>query len=148
MKTLMKSLMFGGIFLFSQASFAWHLDIGAGSADADVPGLDKETYLKVGVGGDIIPVLSWEAGYLDLGDLEVDGLYGNVKGSIDLGGAQLFGKLGTYLWETTNDDGNDLFYGIGVGFDVGPGSLNLEYLLLDIDGTDVTLIGVSYSIGF
>jgi hypothetical protein len=59
----------------------------------------------------------------------------------------LFGKIGLYMWDSKScvqgvcesDDGNDLFYGGGVGFDMVPGTLG---------DTDATTLGLSYSFPF
>jgi hypothetical protein len=65
MNTLIKSILFAGAVLFSQASFALYLDGGIGSADIDGPaevtvnlpgggsissggGDSSETYIKIG----------------------------------------------------------------------------------------------------
>jgi hypothetical protein len=90
--------------------------------------------------------LNWEGGFWDFGD--GDGLFGNVKAAMDLNSdTQLFGKAGLILWDLGSNDGNDLFFGGGVTFEkIGPGNLNLEVYLMDLDGFDVTTIGGSYSI--
>lgn len=51
-----------------------------------------------------------------------------------------------------DDDGNDLFYGGGIAFDMGAGRLNLEILLSelgsDLGDVDVSTLGLSYSFPF
>jgi hypothetical protein len=153
MNTLIKSILFAGAVLFSQASSALYFDGGIGSSEIEFGGADdSDTYLKLGIGDGINKNLNWEAGYLDLGtDFEVDGFFGNIKASMDLNSdTNLFGKVGLYLWDALGDnDGNDLFFGGGVTFErVGPGSVNLEILMGDLDDADMTTIGGSYSIPF
>lgn len=154
MNTLLKSILFAGVVLFSQASFALYFDGGLGSSDVDAGGGfdDSDTYIRLGVGDGINKNLAWEAGYWDLGtDFEVDGFFGNIKAFTDLNrDTQLFGKVGLYMWDALGDnDGNDLFFGGGVTFKkVGPGNVNLEILMGDLDDADMTTIGGSYSIPF
>ncbi len=153
MNTLIKSALFAGAVLFSQASFALYFDGGLGNADVDAgPADDSDTYMKLGIGDRITKNLNWEAGYWDMGtDFEVDGFFGNIKGSIELNSdTNLFGKVGLYMWDAIGDnDGNDLFFGGGVTFEkVGPGNVNLEILMGDLDDGDFTTIGGSYSIPF
>jgi hypothetical protein len=162
MNTLFKSVVFAGAVLFSQASFALYFDAGLGSSDVDgrvtIPGLgtvegdDSDTYIRLGVGDKINKNLNWEAGYWDLGtDFDVNGFFGNIKAATDLNrDTQLFGKVGLYMWDADGDnDGIDLFFGGGVTFKkVGPGNINLEILMGDLDESDFTTIGASYSIPF
>jgi hypothetical protein len=157
-----------GAVLFSQASFALYFDAGLGSATAENDEFDldgSDTYFKLAIGGELSDALAVEGGYLDLGEAEdgpvsgsADGFFGNVKGSHAINSdTRIFGKIGLFIWDSEvclagvgclSDDGNDLFYGGGVGFDIGPGQLNLELLLMSLDDVDVTTIGGSYSIPF
>lgn len=150
MNTLLKSVLFTGAVLFSQASSALYFDAGLGNANVELGAFDDDdTYLKLGIGDGINKNLSWEAGYWDVGtDAEVDGFFGNIKAAMDLNSdTQLFGKIGLYLWDSVVDDGNDMFFGGGVTFEkVGPGNINLEILMGDLDSADLTTIGGSYSI--
>ncbi|HEX5057145.1 MAG TPA: hypothetical protein VFX02_11700 [Gammaproteobacteria bacterium] len=155
MNTLIRLILLAGAVLFSQASFALYLDAGLGNADVDGTVLgfhidDSDTYIKLGVGDKINKNLNWEAGYWDIGTTgKVDGFFGDVKASMPLNSdTELFGKLGLYVWDGVAPfDGNDLFYGGGVTFKkIGPGNVNLELLLADLDGFDLMTIGGSYSI--
>lgn len=166
MNALIKSLLFAGAALFSQASFALYFDGGLGNADVDIGGFGgSDTYLKIGIGDEISENLGWEAGYWDLGEAEdsgvtasADGLFGNLKASHELNSdTSIFGKIGLFMWDgSTNccgsEDGNDLFYGGGISFAVGSGHLNLEILLTelgaDLGDFEITTIGGSYSIPF
>jgi hypothetical protein len=145
MNTLIKSILFAAMVCVAQISSAAQLyfDPGIGLADGDG---DSELYLKLGMGGKLSKELSVEGGYLDID--QVDGFFGNVKYSHRLNkDTQLFGKLGLYIWDAGPADGNDLLFGGGVTFEkVGPGDVNLELLLTDLDGSDVTLIGATWSI--
>lgn len=152
MNTLIKSILFTGAVLFSQASFALYFDGGLGSADLDAGSFDdSDTYIRLGIGDEINDSLNWEAGYWDLGtDFDVNGFFGNIKAGLDLNSdTELFGKIGLYVWDADGGDGNDMFFGGGVSFkEMGPGHLNLEILMGDLDDADMTTIGGSYSIPF
>jgi hypothetical protein len=151
MNTLIKSILFAGAVLFSQSSFALYFDGGLGNADVD-PVDDSDIYIRLGVGDRINKNFNWEAGYWDMGtDADVKGFFGNVKAVMDVNSdTQLFGKIGLYMWDAIGDnDGIDLFLGGGVTFKkVGPGNVNLEILMGDLDNGDFTTIGGSYSIPF
>jgi hypothetical protein len=172
MNALLKSVLLSAALLFSQGLFAAQLyfDGGLGSSSVEIEDFDgSDIYFRLGVGGKISDNISIEGGYWDLGDAEdgpvtvsVNGLFANAKFSLDLNSdTSLFGKIGLYMWDGEvcldgfgcgDDDGNDLFYGAGVSFDMGPGQLNLEILLSelgsDIGDFDVMTIGGSYSIPF
>jgi hypothetical protein len=167
MNTLIRSLVLTGAFLFAPTGFAASLyfDGGLGNADVEgdvtvtVPGVgtfngefdDSDTYLKLGVGGKINKTWNWEAGYWDIGtEGDASGFFGNARAAMNLNSdTELFGKIGLYLWDADFSDGSDLFYGGGVTFKkVGPGNINLELLLADLDGFDLMTIGGSYSIPF
>jgi hypothetical protein len=165
---LLKSVLLSAALLFSQSLFAASLyfDGGLGSSSVEIEQFDgSDTYLKLGIGFEIAENISIEGGFWDLGepsDLGVtasaDGLFGNVKFGFPLNSdTRLFAKIGLFMWDGEiegfgSDDGNDLFYGGGVSFDMGPGQLNLEILLSelgsDIGDFDVMTIGGSYSIPF
>lgn len=170
MNTWIRLFAFTGTVLFSQASSALYFDGGLGNADVEIESFDgSDTYLRLAVGGEVSKNLSIEGGYWDLGEAadtgvvaSADGFFGNAKFSLDLNSdTSLFGKVGVYIWDgelciaffgCDGEDGNDLFYGAGIGFDMGPSQLNLEILMTelgsDIGDFDVTTFGGSYSIPF
>lgn len=154
-------------FAFSQQALAegWYFDGGIGNADVEEGGFDgSDTYFRIGAGYESSDVLSYEGGFLDLGDADdggvtasADGLFGAVKGTMPGDSVDLFGRIGIYMWDAetcidglgcSSDDGSDIFFGAGVGFDAGPGSLNVELHLMELDDVDVTTIGASYSVPF
>lgn len=167
MNALLKSVLLSAL-LFSPSVFAAQLyfDGGLGNASVEIEDFDgSDTYFKIGIGGEVSENMSVEGGFWDLGDAEdsgvtasADGLFGNVKFSHSLNSdTHIFGKIGLFMWDGEiegfgSDDGNELFYGGGVSFDMGPGQLNLEILLTelgsDIGDFDITTIGGSYSIPF
>ncbi|MEL7022149.1 MAG: porin family protein [Pseudomonadota bacterium] len=109
--------------------------------------------------------LGVEAGYVDFGQPEFDVLGSevtletnawNVWGivGVDAGLIDLFAKVGYAAWEaeasiqnvSDSTDGNDLAYGVGASFGLGPVSVRGEYELYEFDETDVTMlsVGVTY----
>src|SRR5690349_18181130 len=91
MNTLIRSVLLMGAILFAQSAFAAKLyfDAGLGNADVDIESFSgSDTYLRLGIGGEISNNLNWEAGYWDLGEASdsgatasADGFFGNIKAS-------------------------------------------------------------------
>lgn len=153
---------------FSQPALSQetYFDGGIGTAEIDESGFDgDDTYFRLGVGYRISDAVAIEGGWWDLGEAEdggvsaeADGLFGAVKGTLDTGGpVDIFGRIGLYLWDSEvcvdgfgcdDDDGSDLFFGGGIAFEAGPGDLNLEIHVFELDDTDVDTFGVSYTIPF
>lgn len=131
---------------------------GIGNADADVGAFNADdTYFRIGGGVAIGDITYIEAGYWDMGrartrgfSVSADGLFTAVKMGVDIGNnMELYGRVGLYLWNvggTIHDDGLDLFFGGGLGFDVGPGTLGVEVHILDLDRVDLTTLGVAYTL--
>lgn len=109
--------------------------------------------------------LAVEGGYVDFGqpDLDVLGealtldttainLWGIV--GVDAGLVDLFAKVGYVSWESDvslsgisdSADGNDLGYGIGAAFGLGPVQIRGEYELYEFEDVDVSMlsVGVTY----
>ncbi|MEM6818845.1 MAG: porin family protein [Pseudomonadota bacterium] len=138
-----------------------------------IPGLpssidEDDTAFKVFAGYDFdLPVvkLAVEAGYVDFGapDLDILGdpltvettalnLWGIL--GVDVGLVDLYGKVGYASWEadvslqgvSDSEDGNDLAYGLGAAFGIGPVQIRGEYELYEFEDVDVSMLslGVSY----
>jgi hypothetical protein len=115
--------------------------------------------------------LGVEAGYVDFGkpkvssqgiDVEIDTTATNLWGiaGVEVGPLEFFGKLGYVDWNfdyrvadpgagtsfNGKDDGNDMGYGLGVAFSVGPVYLRGEYEKYDAGDTNLSMVsvGVSY----
>lgn len=151
---------------FSQQVLSQELyfDGGIGNAEAEAEGAEgDDTYIRLGLGYRQSDMVAFEGGYWDLGEAEdggvsvsADGLFGAVKGTLDTGGTvDVFGRAGLLMWDAeacasgfgcSDDDGIDLFFGGGVSFPAGPGDLNVELHLMELDDVDVTTIGASFSI--
>ena len=105
--------------------------------------------------------LGIELAYVDFGEAEVDTAAGefvfdptgiNLWGvaGFELGRVDLFAKLGVIAWdlETTtfagkvSDDGTDLGFGLGAGFDIGKLQIRGEYELYDTSNADVTMLSM------
>lgn len=127
---------------------------------------DTATEIFAGYKFDLpVIALGIEAGYVDFGEPEVD-LLGetlsfattgiNVWGiaALDVGLFDVYGKLGYIAWdvdarilsESIGSDGNDLGYGLGAEFEVGPVLIRGEFETYDLDDTDVSMLslGVAY----
>lgn len=84
--------------------------------------------------------------------IAVEGIQISLLGRLPLqGGTNLFGRLGLYVWDadytdvwtgggmkiTANDNGTDIFYGVGVDFRASSTlSLRVEYTLVPLDVLD------------
>ena len=105
--------------------------------------------------------LSLELGYVDFGEAEIDTTIGqyvfeptgiNLWGvaGFELGRVDLFAKLGVIAWdvETTtfagkfSDDGTDIGFGLGAGFDIGKVQIRGEYELYDSSDANVTMLSM------
>ena len=113
--------------------------------------------------------LGVELGYVDFGEAEIGTAAGDrvfaptgvtlwgVAG-FELGPVDLFAKFGVIAWDiesttfagTVSDDGTDLGYGVGAGFDIGKVQIRGEFELYDPSGANVSMLsmlslGVVYS---
>ncbi len=167
MRAILLSVLFALIAVISSPSFAegLYLDLGFGNAEAEVDDLEgDDSYFKITIGGHFgdNENISVEGGFMDLGEAEdgpfsvsADGLFGAIKGSTEIGnGTTLYGRIGLFMWDgeacvsgfgCADDDGTDLFFGGGLGWQVGPGILGVELHFLELDDVDVTTIGGAYS---
>ncbi|MEL7311147.1 MAG: porin family protein [Pseudomonadota bacterium] len=139
----------------------------------DIPDLpnsidEDDTAFKAYIGYNFdLPLINLgvEGGYVNFGEPEIDvlgsevtlettalNLWGIV--GVDAGPIDLFAKLGYASWDaeasiqnvSESTDGNDLAYGVGASFGLGPLSVRGEYELYEFDETDVTMlsVGVTY----
>jgi len=62
----------------------------------------------------------------------------------------LYGRLGLLRWDadvgSSGDDGFDLFFGGGVGYQAGPGTVAFEIHFTELDDVDLNTYGVSYTL--
>lgn len=144
---------------FGQSRF----DVGEANVAID----DTDTTLGLGFGVELSPNLALEAAYHDFGELkiaqsgiDVSAFSGALIGQIPLGASLgAYGKLGFDVWEaessTTSSDGNDLFFGLGLSYELNnSAALRLEFNRHDFSGdngnSDVELdtitVGVRFSL--
>ncbi len=136
--------------------------VGATSCDDDDMGL------KIFGGYKFNPNVSIEGGFVDFGELTASGPGGTATGDADAlfvagigaipigSSASVFGKLGLFFWDasvsatgspTLSDDGNDIFLGVGMSFDLtSQFAIRGEWERYDLDGDDVDMlsVGVQY----
>ena len=123
---------------------------------------------KVFGGWRVLKNFAVEASYFDYGSLDDQVLGVNVGtnltgfnayalGFLTLGPVDVFGKAGMVFWDveadamgvSTEDDGNDMAYGVGVGATLGSFGIRGEWEQFDIEDTDdVSMISVSFTMTF
>lgn len=134
----------------------------------------SDTYSRLTVGYERSDDIALEGGFLDLGEEQIDvipvtigeqvinaitvsadGVFGAMKGTIRGDPADFYLRMGVFKWEAKacasgigclKEDDYDLFVGAGLGFDAGPGSVNLELHAVELDIVNVTMLGASYTI--
>ena len=164
----------------AEADDGFYIGVGAGGAtlEADLgpsafPSLPSEideddTAIKVfgGYNWDLpVVTLGVEAAYADFGEPDIDiagdlllidttalKLWGTA--AINVGPVDVFGKLGTIMWDSEAEflgssdstDGSDMGYGVGARFAIGSLELRGEYEVYDLDGADLSMLslGVAY----
>jgi hypothetical protein len=128
-----------------------YVGAGIGSSDLAVDGFSGNDFAyKVFAGFDFNPYIGVEGGYLNGGspsdrgfDIEVDGWDLAVLGKWPVSDRfEVFAKLGYVWWDAETegfggDSGEDLMYGLGVGFDLNDQfGLRGEWERMDIEDTD------------
>ena len=164
----------------AEADDGFYIGIGAGGAtlEADLgpsafPSLPSEideddSAIKVfgGYNWDLpVVTLGVEAAYADFGEPDIDiagdlllidttalKLWGTA--AINVGPVDVFGKLGTIMWDSEAEflgssdstDGSDMGYGVGARFAIGSLEVRGEYEIYDLDGADLSMLslGVAY----
>ena len=126
---------------------------------------DNRGALRGYVGFEAGRVFAIEAAYIDFGstsdgpaDMELTGFSGAVLINIPiLDVVAPYGKIGVIAWDrkrslgslSSNDDGNDLFYGLGTRFSLTHNlDLRLEYERYAIDDTDIDLGSINLQYRF
>ena len=112
-----------------------------------------------------VVTLGVEAAYADFGEPDIDvagelllidttaiKLWGTA--AIDVGPVDVYGKLGTIMWDSEaeflgssdSNDGNNMGYGLGARFAISSFEIRGEYELYDLDGADLSMLslGVAY----
>lgn len=135
-----------------------------------ISSFDDPTGFELILGSKVNQNLSLEASYIDFGEAS-DGIapVWRVNSSTLAFGAlataplsesfDVFMKFGLHMWDAeisqdgfgvfAEDDGTDLFYGIGATMKVNQNlSLGARYNSYDMDGDDVTMFSLNAQIGF
>ncbi|MDH5571856.1 MAG: porin family protein [Gammaproteobacteria bacterium] len=143
---------------------------GVGSVDIDVSGFDDPTGFELMIGKEISSNLSIEASFIDFGESS-DGIapqwrvtgnslaFGALAKAPINEGFDVFLKVGLHMWDAeltedgfgllAEDDGTDIFYGIGAIFNVNNKfSLDARYNSYDMDGDDVTMFSLNAQVAF
>jgi hypothetical protein len=128
-----------------------YVGAGVGSSDLAVDGFSGNDFAyKVFAGFDFNPYIGVEGGYLNGGspsdrgfDIEVDGWDLAVLGKWPVSDQfEIFARLGYVWWDAEadgfgSDSGEDLMYGLGVGFDFNDQfGVRGEWERMDIEDTD------------
>lgn len=147
----------------------FRLGIGAGkyTADSDLAEF-KSTGWEVFGGYEFNRYLAIEAGYLDTGsdsktisglkvEVSASSIFASVIGSLPIGETfSVFARGGLLHWEadgtgsasgftlTAEDDGDDLFLGVGLSAQIEGALFRLEYRFAEIDDVvDLSMIGLN-----
>lgn len=139
-----------------------------GQADTDESLLDNDTAFSIGGGWRFLPYLSVEGGYNDFGDFDGRGVSAQlgadswelgVAAKVPFADSGFFGqaRLGVHRWDIDSRlgttrvslDGNDPYYGIGVGYDFTEQfGVTLSYDRYDVDDFDIDRIGLGGEVRF
>lgn len=162
--------------LAANADSGFYIGGGVGGAtleadfgDTGIPGFpsdldEDDTAIKLFAGYTFdLPTidLAVEAGYVDLGEPDIDVLGVDVKlnptginlwgiAAVETGPVDLFAKLGYIAWDVdisaqgASDaiDGSDLAYGLGLSFGLGAIKVRGEYEVYDLEDADVSMISL------
>ena len=160
----------------AQAESGFYFGVGVGSGnveanfgDTGIPNLpssidEDDTAYKIFAGFNFdLPsiILSVEAGYVDLGEPDIDVGVGDLVfdptgihlwgiAAYEAGPVDLFAKLGYIEWdldvelldESFSDSGSDMGYGLGLAFNAGPVQIRGEYEMYDIDDGDASMLSL------
>jgi OOP family OmpA-OmpF porin len=146
----------------SGAAFRIGLGLNKVTQEVDAAGYsDSATGFEAFGGWELNRYLAAEAGYLDGGKTNEDGLqldtkgyYASVLGSLWLNDyASLFARAGVLHWDMDVSvsgfgnvgslDGNDLYYGIGAAGLVDGALLRLEYRRAELEDVDLSMVSLN-----
>jgi OOP family OmpA-OmpF porin len=130
---------------------------------------DEDTGFKIFGGYKFNPNFAVEGLWADLGEVSATGPGGSASMEVDGFGAaavgviplnekfSIFGKVGAFMWDASggggaagsDDDGTDIMFGAGVGWNFTPKfGLRAEWERFDIDGDDVDFLSVGLQFNF
>lgn len=155
-------------FAFIQSVMAESFYVGAklvnASYDADASGVsldDSDTSFGIFGGYSLSQNIAVQLGYQDFGEVDITGANGTSEadafelsliGSVNASEAvELFAEVGLDAWDATvtssgvsaDDDGTDLYFGLGVSFSVNDSiDLFADYQFHSLDDTDIDTFGL------
>lgn len=122
---------------------------------------DEQVSLKAYAGGDFMPWLSAEAGYVNFGEvgdastLEADGWTVAAMAQLPIGNFAPYAKVGHLWWDAdvgpggATDDGNDWFGGLGVRFALTQAlDMRVEYERYELADVDVDMGSLNLQLQF
>lgn len=125
---------------------------------------DDRAALKVYFGGDLLPWLAVEGGYVSFGEigngstLEGDGWTLAAIGQLPIGNFAPYAKLGYMWWDADrsapnvpvdNNDGHDWFGGLGLRFALTRAmDLRVEYERYQMDDADIDMASLNLQLTF
>lgn len=125
---------------------------------------DDRVSLKAYAGGDILPWLSAEAGYVNFGEigngstLEGDGWTVAAIGQLPIGNFAPYAKVGYMWWDADraapgipieNRDGHDWFGGLGLRFALTQAlDMRIEYERYQMDDADIDMGSINLQLTF
>lgn len=170
---LQSSLALALLWFCTSASASGYIGIGYGETDYDAGSLstfDDPDGIELFAGIRYSENLGFEFGIVNFGEaddgippewhLEADSLAFSLLGIAPIGPrSEVFFQLGLHMWDIelsedgtgklADDDGNDIFYGIGFRANVTDKvGLGIRYNVYDFDGDDVTRLNFNAQIGF
>lgn len=141
-------------------------EIGATTLTPALSFEEDDTALKI-FGGYVFDLpavnLAIEAGYVDFGEPEVATNVGDFRldttglnlwgiAGFEAGPVDLYAKLGYIAWDvdvsadfvagSQSEDGTDLGYGVGIGFNIGSVQIRGEYEMYDLDDADLSMLSL------
>jgi len=141
-----------------------------GASNIDVDPIDgSDTYLALGLGFEVNDFLAFELAYNDFGEVSQKLLSDEIKADATSFSASAIGrwqlnssvslyiKIGLDLWDLElksvffeeEEDGADLFFGIGGGYDINLQTVvHAEYQVHKFDNADVTAFAVGLRVKF
>jgi len=118
----------------------------------------NDNYFRIGLGIQLSDHISLESGLWDLGGgrdrgtrISAKAIYASIKVGTELSSRlELYCRTGIHHWDrdigSDDEDGRDLFFGIGLGFATPLGQFAVEIHRLNLDVLDATTFGIAYRI--
>lgn len=166
----------------AESGFFAEVGVGMTKVDTDIdniPGVsvdDNDVFFSIGGGYNFNKMFALEAGYTDLGELEVsvpqaaytatlsaDGFYFGPRLTFELAPKfEVYGRLGMFAWDaeakdsigtSISDDGTDIYFGIGAAYKISDQvSLGADWTRFTVesdgDDADIDTFGAKLKFNF